>query len=253
VRPTDADHADDTLRRARCLMVLGTGRGVGKSVVTGGLAVGLRRAGVRVNVFKPVSVGCRRTRQGLVSADVEFLAHCADSRQDLATLNPIRFRESFLPVECSRRRNHPIDQSAIEEAYHRVCEGYGRVLVEAVGGLLEPLDDRTTMLDLAAGWKARFVVVASASAAAVNAVLMAVECVRRRNLNLTAILLNRYEPDSAPLADEINPEQIATHARVDVPLMIPRDPATSIEKGQVGEDIVAALRPLVLRLTDRRA
>lgn len=234
-------------------MVLGTGRSVGKSAATGGLAWGLRRAGARVNVFKPVSVGCRRTRQGLVSADVEFLAHCADSRHELATLNPIRFRESFLPAECARRRNRPIDRSAIEEAYQRVCEGHDLVLAEAVGGLLEPLDDRTTMLDLAVDWKARVVVVASASAAAVNAVLMAVECVRRRNLKLTAILLNRYEPDSAPLADEINPEQIATYARVDLPLMIPPDPATSIEKGQVGEDIVAALRPLVLRLTDRRA
>jgi dethiobiotin synthetase len=253
VRQTDAVHADDTLRRARCLMVLGTGRGVGKSVVTGGLAVGLRRAGARVNVFKPVSVGCRRTRQGLVSADVEFLAHCADSRHELATLNPIRFRELFLPAECARRHHRPFDRAAVDEAYQRVGEGHDLILVEAVGGLLEPLDNRTTLLDLAAGWKARVVIVGSASAAAVNAVLMAVECIRRRNLKLTAILLNRYEPDSAPLADEINPEQIATHARVDVPLMIPRDAATSIEKGRVGEDIVAALRPLVLRLTDRRA
>ena len=234
-------------------MVLGTQRGIGKSVVVGGLAMLLRRRRVPVDVFKPVAVGCRRTRHGPVSPDVEFLAHCADSPHELAVINPVRYRQTFAPAECARRERRPVDFDRIEQGLHGLSEGCSVLLIEGVGGLLEPLDEKRTMVELAAGWNTEVVVVAPSSVDAVNHVLMAVDCLRHRDVEPLAVLLNRYVAESAPWADEVNPEQIATYADVDVPLMLPHDPAISMEKGRMGEDILAALQPLAARLTERPA
>ena len=73
------------------LFVTGTDTGVGKTVVAGGIADWFRRQGTRVAVLKPIATGCEWRREGLVSADAEFLAHCADSPHPLDLISPQRY------------------------------------------------------------------------------------------------------------------------------------------------------------------
>ena len=42
-------------------------------------------------------------REGLVSSDAEFLAHCSDSRFSLEQINPIRYREPLAPWVAAER------------------------------------------------------------------------------------------------------------------------------------------------------
>lgn len=246
-RHSDPAHAVPTR-----ILVIGTQRGVGKSVVTGGLALLLRQMGVRVGVFKPISVTGRRDRHGPVASDAEFLAHCAESSHPLAAINPVVFLHGSVPAFCAERDRQPIDLELIRECMERVSLGCSLLLIEAVGGLLEPLDRQRTLLDLAASWDARIVLVTPSSADAVNQVLMATECMRHRQLRPLAVLLNHYDADTASLADEINPDQIATFAGVDVPFMVPHDATTSVSDARVGEDVLAALLPVANRILARR-
>jgi len=101
--------------------VTGTDTGVGKTMVAGALALLLRQAGRRVGVFKPVATGCRRDpRLGLVSEDAEFLAHCAEAREDLATIYPVRYAGDLSPMVAAEWSRRPIDWPAIEDSWTRI-------------------------------------------------------------------------------------------------------------------------------------
>src|SRR5436309_1284266 len=85
------------------LFITGTDTGVGKTVVAGAIADWFRRRHRRVGVWKPVATGCVRRREGLVSEDAEFLAHCADAAFPLDMICPQRYAEPLAPAVAAER------------------------------------------------------------------------------------------------------------------------------------------------------
>jgi dethiobiotin synthetase len=234
---------------APAVAVVGTVRRVGKTVVAAALAHALVRRGLRVGVFKPVAVGCqRRVRLGLVCPDAEFLAHCADAPHDLATINPVRFAPRLVPAECAARSKQPIDFDEIERCRARITEDSDVVIIETVGGLLEPLDRRLVVADLLARWSVPFILVAGSGADAISHVLMTLDCADKRGLTVSAVVLNRYTADGATLADELNPEAVARYAAVDMPIVIPEDRRTDVTRARLGPAVIEAVAPLAATL-----
>src|SRR6185295_4574483 len=95
------------------LLVTGTDTGIGKTVIAGAIAAWFRQQGQRVGVLKPAASGCVKRREGLVSEDAEFLAHCADARQPLDIISPQRFLEPLAPAVAAQRAGQKLDWSAI--------------------------------------------------------------------------------------------------------------------------------------------
>src|SRR4029450_5750991 len=75
------------------LLITGTDTGIGKTVIAGSIAAWFKQQGKRVGALKPMASGCVHRREGLVSEDAEFLAHCADAAQPLDVLQPQRAHE----------------------------------------------------------------------------------------------------------------------------------------------------------------
>ncbi len=229
--------------------VTATDAGVGKTIVAGALARLCREAGKRVGVFKPIAVGCRRdVRLGMVSGDAEYLAHCAESPDDLATINPVRYTQELVPMVAADRSRRPVDHDVIRACYDRIADHSNVIVVEAVGGLLTPLDAKTTNADLAVSFGLPVLVVAPAGYEAVNHVLLTLEAARARDVCVDGVILNRYDSMQATLAEETNPDAIARLARVPLPIVVPFDERVDATKGVIAESILFPLRPLVRRL-----
>src|SRR5215204_4190750 len=142
------------------LLVTGTDTGTGKTAVAGAIASALRRQGLRVGVLKPAASGCVRRREGLVSEDAEFLAHCADARQPLDVIAPMRFLEPLAPAVAAQRLGVTLDWSAIQRSLDVTVRESDVLIVEGVGGIMVPMDEQHTMLDVAKWLKLPAVVVA---------------------------------------------------------------------------------------------
>lgn len=226
--------------------VTGTDTGVGKTIIAGALARLLREAGRRVGVFKPVATGCRRdVRLGLVSGDSEFLAHCAESPDDLATITPVRYRAEVAPMVAAQRKRRPIDFTAIRDAWARITSHSDATIVEGVGGLLVPLDERTLVADLAVEFGLALIVVARAGLGTINHTLLTLEAARARGLRVDAVVLNRYESMQPTLAEETNPDVIARLGRAPVPIVVPNEPRVDPSRGMLTESVLHPLRTLV--------
>lgn len=232
--------------------VTGTDTGIGKTVISGALAMLLRAAGRRVGVLKPIATGCRRdVRLGLVSEDSEFLAHCADASENLATINPVRYAGELAPMAAAERHATPVDWDAINQSWDQIRARADWIVVEGAGGLLVPIDGQTSMADLAARFALPLVIVARPGLGTINHTLLTIEAARSRKLPIAAVVVNGYRPGSATLAEETNPDIIARLARIPMPLIVPWDPMTDVRTGAVGESVLYPLRHFVENAVER--
>ncbi|HOA74296.1 MAG TPA: dethiobiotin synthase [Phycisphaerae bacterium] len=226
--------------------VTATDTGVGKTVIAGALAWLVRHQGRRVGVMKPVASGCRHdVRLGLVSEDTEFLAHCAEARETLETITPVRYASELAPMTAARREHRPVDWTAISESYVRIRGACDWMIVEGVGGLLVPIDEKTSVADMAGQFGLPLIVVARPGLGTINHTLLTIEAARTRGLTVAAVVINGYEPAAGTLAEETNPEVIAELTGMRIPIIVPHDPQIDVRKGQLTESVLYPLREFV--------
>lgn len=226
---------------ARGFFITGTDTGVGKTVVTGAIARWLVQQGKRVGVFKPIATGCRREREGLVSADAEFLAYCSRSKFALAQINPVRYHEPLAPSVAAERSGRDIDWDEIHLSYRNLTQNNDIILVEGVGGVMVPIADDYLVLDLMAELHLPVIIVARPGLGTINHTLLTVNACHARNLEISGIVINRYQPETATLAEETNPRVIARIAQTSILTITPYDKVTNVEKGRLGPDTLAAI------------
>ena len=231
------------LPTAKGLFVTGTDTEVGKTVIAGAMAMLLRSRGMRVGVFKPISTGCSRQRRiGLVGEDAQFLAHCADSIHDLATISPCCYATPAAPIIAARHERRDVDFDAIGRAYARIVAESDVVIVEGIGGLLVPITQQITVADMAKKFALPLVIVAHAKLGTINHTLLTLEAAKARNLKIAGVVLNGYRPKAATLAEETNQEVVAEVAKIGLPVVVPFDRHTDIARGRVGANVLGALK-----------
>jgi dethiobiotin synthetase len=206
------------------LFITATDTDVGKTVIAGAIAHHFLRQGKRVAVSKPIATGCVHRREGLVSEDAEFLASCADARFPLDVICPVRYKEPLAPAVAADRAAEPVDWPAIDRSLRAMSAESDVIIVEGVGGVLVPLDKQHTVLDLARWLRLPAIVVARPNLGTINHTLLTVEALRRANVPVAGIVINRYPADGATIAEETAPRYIEKWAKVPVVAIIPEQP-----------------------------
>jgi dethiobiotin synthetase len=203
------------------LLITGTDTGIGKTVIAGAIAAWFRRQGARVGVLKPAASGCVRRREGLVSEDAEFLAHCADSPHPLDVIAPIRFAEPLAPAIAAQRAGEVFDWDAVERSLQAIARDSDVLIVEGVGGIMVPMDTKHTMLDIAQWLKLPAVVVARPNLGTINHTLLTVNALRQGKSEVAGVVINRYPAETPGAAEETNPRAIERWGKVPVLCLVP--------------------------------
>jgi dethiobiotin synthetase len=207
------------------LFITATDTEVGKTVVAGAIADHFRRQGLRTAVLKPVATGAVRRREGWVSEDAEFLASCADTPFPLDLVCPQRYREPLAPAVAADRAGEPLDWDAIERSLRLMTADSDVIVVEGVGGILVPLDEDHTVLDLARWLNLPTVIVARPGLGTINHTLLTIDVLRRANVRVAGVVINRYPADTPTTAEETNPRNIEKYGKVSVLTIVPNEPA----------------------------
>lgn len=183
------------------LAVLGTGTGVGKTVVTAGLVGRARADGVDARAVKPVQTGHPPDDDAGVVRSV-----CGDGA---AAVCPRYFEEPLAPTVAAERAGETIEYATLRDDCARALDDAERGLLEGVGGIRVPLatrDDGTVVevVDLVADLALPALVVARSGLGTLNHTALTVEALRRRGVSVVAVVLNGYE--GATVAERTNPE-----------------------------------------------
>ena len=229
------------IARPAGLFITATDTEVGKTMITGAIARLLRQAGKKVGVLKPVATGCRHDREGLVSADAEFLAGCADTDYPLSVITPVCYKTPAAPLVSAAVERRAVDMEAIAAAYSYLAETCDVVLVEGIGGVLVPLTEDATILDLAAEMDLPTVIVARPDLGTINHTLLTLAAVRQAGLPVAGVVINGYNIMTAGIPEETAPEVIARCGRTNVLALVPYDPDSSVEQGRLGPAVLEAM------------
>src|SRR5665213_295227 len=208
------------------LFITATDTDVGKTVVAGAIANWFARRGARVGVFKPVATGCVHRREGLVSEDAEFLAHCADAAAPLDVICPQRYAEPLAPSVAAARAGRPVNWEAIQQALDEIAAQSDVLIVEGVGGLMAPMDERHTVRDVIGWLGLPAVVVARPGLGTLNHTLLTLAALREAKLAIAGVVVNRYPADSARVAEETNLPTIEKWGRVPLLTVVPDEKFT---------------------------
>jgi dethiobiotin synthetase len=227
--------------KARGLFITGTDTGVGKTLITGGIARLLVRGGLRVGVFKPIATGCRSEMGALVSEDAAFLAMCAEMNEPQTAVVPVCYRTPAAPLAAARAEKKSIDFEQIAAMYRYLCGRYVVVLVEGIGGAMVPLDAETTVMDLAAAMGLPTVIVARPGLGTINHTLLTIRAVREAGLPLAGVVISGYNAATADTAEETAPGIIAEIGKTSILAIVGQDEESSVERGILGGMVLAGL------------
>ena len=212
------------------MFITGTDTGVGKTIVAGAIADWFRRQGSRVAVLKPVATGCVRRREGLVSEDAEFLAHCADARHPLDLICPQRYAEPLAPAVAAERAGQPVDWASVQRSIDLMAQDSDVLIVEGVGGVMVPLDEQHTVLDLVQWLKLPAVVVAKPGLGTINHTVLTVNALRSV-IKPVGIVVNRYPAEQPGVAEETNLRALEKWSRVPLLCVVPDETVAAIGLG----------------------
>lgn len=187
----------------RTLFVTSTGTEIGKTYVTAALARHFKAQGERVSVLKPVLSGFDPA--DFANSDPAILLAALGETPTLKAIEriaPFRYRAPLAPNQAAVKEGRSIDFDAIV----RCCEdaanaGGDLLLIEGIGGLMVPLDESRTVLDLIAALGAPILLVTGSYLGTISHTLTAVEVAKSRKLTIEAIAISESEGSAVSLED----------------------------------------------------
>jgi len=207
--------------------VTATGTEIGKTFVTAGLIRLLRAHGRPVEALKPVVTGF--DAGSAVASDPGVLLAALGrpaGPADIERFSPWRYRAPLSPDMAARHENRPIDMDELVEFCRcAVAAHRGTLLIEGIGGVMVPLDERHTVLDWIALLKLPVLLIAGSYLGSLSHTLTALDALKHRGLTVTALVLNETAGSTVPLADTL-----LTLSRFAAPIMVlPRLPAGRVQ------------------------
>ena len=221
------------------VFVTAIGTDCGKTHVSAAILRHLRGAGRPALALKPLMSGFSPDQ--LEASDAGRLLLAMGLPVDAATVSEICWRSFVAPLAPNVAARRAGVALAYFDMLHflrsRIVAHSGAVLVEGAGGVMSPLTDTHTNIDLAADLGFAVVLLASSYLGAVSHTLTAVDVLTRRGLKPAMIVVTEPSANAAPAAPFIDELQRWTDIRL---LPAPYTPA--VEDSRVyGAAIATAL------------
>jgi dethiobiotin synthetase len=187
------------------IFVSGTGTDVGKTFVTAGLIRHLLAGGGAVDAIKPVVSGFDPAT--LAASDPGTLLAALGRPLTLAEaqrISPWRFAAPLSPDMAARREGRAIAFDAVTEFCRSAMAARGgHLFIEGIGGIMVPLDQSHTVLDLISQLRLPLLLVAGTYVGTISHTLTALQVLARRNLDVAAVVVSESPGSAASLDDTV--------------------------------------------------
>jgi dethiobiotin synthetase len=193
------------------LFITATDTEVGKTVITGAIAAGLKAQGLDFGVMKPLASGGVANRDGkLVAEDATYIMQAAGiDEAERELVNPICLGPALTPAVAAKLSGVDINMASVLAAFGKLKDRHRLVLVEGVGGLAAPLREDYLVADLAEAMGLPLLVVARPNLGTINHTLLTVEYARQRGLKVAGVVINGWQEAAAGVLESSNLEYIA--------------------------------------------
>lgn len=200
--------------------ITGTDTEIGKTLTTGLMAKYFIEEGIDVFPYKPVQSGAIRKDDRLVAPDTEFYEKVTN-RHFGNEANTYVLETPSSPHLAARIDGVSIKLEPIVEQVKNLRNAHELLLVEGAGGLIVPLNEEETILDLINEVSLPVILVARAGLGTINHTVLSVMALKQRNIHIAGIVLNQTSPDELEEIERDNKRMIEKLTGVSVIGLIP--------------------------------
>jgi dethiobiotin synthetase len=187
------------------IFITGTGTDVGKTFVGASLIRHLRQMGRSVDAIKPVVSGFDPDQPA--ASDPGILLQALGfpvTLQNIERISPWRFRAAISPDLAARREGRRIDVDDVVAYCKSAIEDRREILlIEGVGGIMVPLDEQRTILDVMMALQLPLILVVGSYLGTISHTLTALDALFRRDMAVLAIIVSETPGSPVPLDETV--------------------------------------------------
>lgn len=174
------------------VFITGTGTGVGKTYIT---SIILKNLLLRQKVIgiKPISAGI--SLDNLLNEDVQTLLDCQPSIDDHQKINFYSLKKAVSPHIGAEEEGMQIDFDFIKQRISALENEYDRVLIEGVGGILSPVDQSRTNLDLIKHLDIPIILIIGLKLGCINDALLTQHALQSNDIKIVGWIGNQIDPE----------------------------------------------------------
>lgn len=176
----------------KSLFITGTDTDVGKTYVTAGLTVTLRKMGIDVGVMKPFAAGTAQ-KKGFKSEDVEILSNAAQVNDPENLVNPQFFKIAASPYTAWKKLKIKPKVSTVLSSFKKLSKLHDTILVEGMGGVMTPIFKNYFITDLIKEIKIPTIIVTRTKVGTVNHTIMTVKMCQKYKIPIHGIIINNFD------------------------------------------------------------
>lgn len=178
------------------IFITGTGTDIGKTVITSSLLAALSES-IKVGVMKPVQTGAHRACNKWVCPDIE--EYCRISGMEAPTelpsdMCPYLYEPACSPHLAGRLTGYHPEIRVIKQSADKLSQRFSLVLVEGAGGVMVPLNETETTLDLMKLLDFPVLIVSANVLGTISHTLTAIDVLRSRDIPLLGVMMNELTP-----------------------------------------------------------
>lgn len=174
------------------IFITGIDTGVGKTYVTAYLAKAMKEQGLNVSTFKLVQTGSDG-----IPADI--IEHRRIMGEEISEIDKIGKSCSYVfkfpasPHLAASLVGLKVDVEKINYDIEYLSSFYNYLLIEGVGGLMVPLNDRWLTSDLPSFYNWPVIIVTSGRLGSINHTLLTLEFCKAKNINVIGVVYNHIQ------------------------------------------------------------
>ena len=192
-------------KKPNIYFITGTDTGIGKTFVTLKLMEKAKHQGKTVLGLKPISTGCKKTKEGLVNDDALKLQDASTLQLPYSQINPFAFEHPIAPHLAARSEGQTLNVKSISQKLSFIFDlPIDEVYIEGVGGLLVPLNTHEMLPDLISRLQVPIILIVGIKLGCLNHALLTVSAIKKRKLVVTGWIANFHQSDRLFGTENIN-------------------------------------------------
>jgi dethiobiotin synthetase len=176
----------------RRYFITGTDTGVGKTVVTAALMIAFQERGDRCIPVKPIQTGTAEGHDDLAWCLSFSTQPLPETDRRLLTMYRLPLPAS--PHLAAAQAGMKFDFQSLEKSIDVLSNDWNNLLIEGAGGLLAPVDEKRTMLDLIKIFHATPIVVTHSGLGTLNHTALTLRELERQRLTPAAVVITDRLP-----------------------------------------------------------
>lgn len=203
----------------KAYFITGTDTGVGKTVITAGLAGSMRKLGVNVGVMKPIATGITQ-KTGFKSLDVSIMVEASKTKDLEDLINPVFLPIPTSPYDATKLLSLPVDMSLILATFTKLFSIHEVLLVEGIGGIMTPITKNFFVADMIKAMGIETIIVTRATLGTLNHTMMTYQLCKDYGIKVKGLVINNFD-EKGSAAEKNSPVTLHEITGLDILGVVP--------------------------------